>query len=81
MFPTLFKIIDQYQRKDTSLMANFITGKYKCGSFSGGSNNNFNLITCKDNSFISLILQRYVLNWYHMYILNPELDWMEAMIR
>ena len=53
---------------------------YKTGSFCGGSNINLNLITCDNNFFIKLIIQSYVSHWYHMYILHPGIDKMEAMV-
>ena len=48
IFPINFKIIDRYQWKDPSLMAQLKTGKYKRSYFCAESNNNFNLITCED---------------------------------
>ena len=56
-FPISLRTIDQYQRKDPDLMAKLKTGKYKCVSICGGSNNNLNLITYEDEMVIKLILQ------------------------
>ena len=35
---------------------------------------------CKDNIFIYSIIQKYVLHWYHMYLIHPGMDRTEAMI-
>ena len=37
-FTAIFKIIDQYQRKELILMAKLKTSKYKCGLFCEGRN-------------------------------------------
>ena len=62
-------------------MAKYKTSRYKSVSICGDSNNNFNIIMCEEKIIIPLILQSYVLNWYHTYILHPGLDRTEAMIR
>ena len=56
----LLYITDQYQRKDPSLKAKYNNRTYKNGSSCGGSNMNFNLITCKGKMYVELILQSYV---------------------
>ena len=56
-------------------------GVYNKGSFSGVINIYINLIKCEGNIFILLILQSYVLYWYHMYLLHPGMDRTEATIR
>ena len=50
---------------------------YNISSFCVVSNINLNLITCKDKIFIPLVIQSYVLNWYHKYILRPVMDIIE----
>ena len=35
---------------------------------------------CEDKTVIMLILQSYVLNWYHTYLLHPGLEITEATI-
>ena len=80
MFLITFNIIDQYQRKFPSLIGNLKCGKYKRGYFFGGRNNNCTLITCKGKTFILLILQRYVVNLYHTYLLHTGLDRTQATI-
>ena len=44
---------------------------YHEGSFCGVINIYPNLIMCEYNIFILSIIQRYVLHWYHMYLLHP----------
>ena len=61
-------------------MAKLKIVQYKCGSVFGVSNNNFNLLTCEYKIVIPLTLQKYVLNWYHTYLLHPVLDRMKATI-
>ena len=78
--PVNFKIIDQYQHKESTLMEKYTTSKHKISSFCGGNNTNFNLITCEDKIFIPLILQSYVLNRYHKYLLHKGIHITEAMI-
>ena len=36
---------------------------------------------CKDNIFLMVMLHIYVSHWYHMYLLHPGLDKMDAIIR
>ena len=55
-------------------------GTYHNGPFCGGSNIYLNLITCEDDIFIPPILKSYLLHWYHIYLLLPVIDRMEAMI-
>ena len=61
-------------------MANYKDGTYDKYYFCGGSNINLNFITCEDNIFIPTMIQSYVLNWYHMYLLHPGMGRMEAKI-
>ena len=55
-------------------MDKYKTIKYKSGSIHGGINSNFNLIKFKDKIVIPLTLQIYVLNWYHVYLVDIVLD-------
>ena len=61
-------------------MAEYNKFIYKISYFCGGSNIIINLIMCEDKIYIPLILQRYVLHWYHKYLLNSRMDRTEAMI-
>ena len=72
--------MDQYQWKYHSLIAKYNTGKYKNGSFHGGSNIHFNLIKYEDKIVIKLILQSCILHCYHMYLLYQVMYRMAAMI-
>ena len=51
MFPINLNNIDQYQQNYPRLMAKIKTGKYKCSSFCGGRNNNFNLLMYEENFY------------------------------
>ena len=53
---------------------------YDKGYFRGGSNININIITCEDNIVILEMLQSYILNWTHTYLLHPGMDITEAMV-
>ena len=79
-FPIDFKTIDQYQRKYPSLLAKYEMVTYKKGYFCGDSNTQLKLIIHKDNVVITLIIQRYVLYWYHTYLLHPGMDVTAATI-
>ena len=72
--------IYQYQRKNPNLMDTYNKCIYKTGYFRGGSNIDLNNIMCEDNIFILLILKKYVLNWYHTYILIQGMYRTEAMV-
>ena len=52
IFPISFKLIYQYQPKESILMAKDEMGTYHKGSFCGEINVNIRLITCEDNNFI-----------------------------
>ena len=79
-FPLSFNIIHRYQREDPFLMEELNGKKHQKGSFYGGWNTIL-LITYKNKIVIPQKIQKYVVNWYHMYLLNPELDRTEATIR
>ena len=49
------------------------------GSFCGGRNA-VELITYEGKIVIPQLLQKYVVKWYHTYLLHPGLDRTEAMI-
>ena len=80
-FPINLKLIAQYQQTELILVAKYEYGMYHKGYFCGGSNIDLNLIMCEDNIFIPSKLQSYVLPWYHLYLLYPVMDIMEAIIR
>ena len=61
-------------------MAKYNMGTYKTVSFSGRSNIDLKLITCRDNNVLLLILQSYILHYYHMHLLHTGMDRTESMI-
>ena len=52
IFPITLKIIDQYQRKYSSLRDKYAMGTYQKDYFCGVINININLITCEDKIVI-----------------------------
>ena len=61
-------------------MDKYKEGKYRKCYFRGGSNSHINLITCEYKIVILSIIQGYLLNWYHTYLLHPQMDRTKAMI-
>ena len=53
---------------------------YQKGSLRGGNNININLIMSEGKIVIPSIIQICVLHWYHMYLIHPVMDRMEAVI-
>ena len=79
MFPITCRIIYQYQRKDKELLDRLKCANYQTKYFCGGGI--FTQIICKDNEIvIPKIFQKYDVNWYYMYLLNPGIDRTEAYI-
>ena len=62
-------------------MAKYKNDMYHKGYFCGGSNDDLNLITCKDKIVIPSKIQSCVSHWHHTYPLHPGMDITEAMIR
>ena len=79
VFPISLKLTNQYQQKHPILMDKYKRGKYKTGSFCGGSYIYLNPMTCEDKIIILLIMKSYVLHWFHRYLLHPRMDKTEAM--
>ena len=79
MFPLSFNIIDRYQREEPFLTEKRKCAKYKKGSFRG-YRNTIELVTYEGKIVIPHKLQKYVMKWYHTYLLHPGLDKMEAVI-
>ena len=71
VFPIHLTLIDHYEQKQPILMAKYNECIYKTGYICEVSNINLILIVCRDNIVTALILQIWVLNWYHTYILHP----------
>ena len=74
------KLIKTYQRLEPSITAKYKDDTYQKGSFCGGSKFYLKLVTCKDKIVILSKLQRYVLHWYHTYLLHTGMNRTEAMI-
>ena len=56
-------------------------GPYHKSYFLGGSNVDLTVITCEDKLVIPSILQKWVLHWWRMYLLNLGMYRTEAIIR
>ena len=61
-------------------MAKYYYGTYHKSSFYGGSITGLNLITCENYIVIPSKIKKYVLHWYHTYLLHPGMDITEEMI-
>ena len=57
-----------------SLLAKNKMGTYHKGYFCGGIHINLNILMCDNRIFIPSILKGYILNWYHMYLLDLVMD-------
>ena len=79
MFPLYLKLIDRYQQEDSILTEKLTCAEYKKGYFCGGRNT-IKLITYKNKVVIPQQLQRYIVKWYHTYILHTGWDRTEEMI-
>ena len=79
-FPINLNFIQQHQRVEPILMAEYKNGMYHKGYFCGSSNDNLSLTMCEDKTCIPSKLQIYVLHWYHTYILSSFLDITESII-
>ena len=60
-FPINFKLIQQHQRLERSIMAKYKNGMYHKDYFHGVGNDNLSLIICKDQIVLSSKLQGYVI--------------------
>ena len=78
-FQISFNIIDRYQREDPILSEELNSAEYQKGSFRGGRNN-IELVTYQDKIAIPQKLQKYVVKWYHTYLLYPGLVLTEVII-
>ena len=84
-FPLTFKFIDKYQRKDSTLMGKLKSSinknnGYHTESFRGGGKS-IELICYNSKIVIPTALRKYVLNWYHTYLLHPGSTRMEETIK
>ena len=79
MFSLSFNIIDGYQREDPFLSEKLNSAEYQKGYFRG-DRNTIRLVTYKNKIVIPQKLQKYVVKWYHTYLLHTGLDQTEAII-
>ena len=72
-FPIYFNLIYLYHQEDPILIEKFIFIEYQTSYFSG-IQNNIELVRHKDKTIIPKLIQKYVVKWYHTYVLRPVLD-------
>ena len=73
-------MIQKYQQVEPSIIAKYKNGMYHRGYFCGGSNIYIKLIKCEDKIIIMSKLQKFVLHWYHTYLLHPGMYITEVLI-
>ena len=78
MFTITFDLIDQYSCKCTCMMEKLTCARYKSGSFCEVQNN-INIIRYNDKIVIPDKLQKYVVKWYHIYLIHTVWDIIEVM--
>ena len=75
-------ILKQYNA--ISFNTPFLTGELKLAEYIKdyfrGGRIIIQLLTCEDKIVISYKLQKYVVKWYHTYLLHPVMDIMEEII-
>ena len=79
-FPLRYSILDKYQQEDQKLLENLKRGVYTAKTFRGGGKE-FLLICKNEKIVVPTVLRKYVLNWYHTYLLHPGQDRTEAAIK
>ena len=72
-FPLSFNIIYRYQWEEPFAMEKLNCEKYQRDYFCEGRNTR-KIVMCKDKIVIPKQLQKYLVKWYHTYILHPGLD-------
>ena len=78
-FPLYFNLIDRYHQEDPFLTEELKWAEFTKGYFRVGRST-IDLITYKYKRVIPQKLQKYVVKWYHTYLLHPGLDQTEAII-
>ena len=79
-FPLRYSILDKYQQKDQEMVKALRAGQYQTKTFRGGGKE-YLLITQDGKIVVPKVLQQYVLNWYHTYLLHPGANRTEECIR
>ena len=69
-FSLSFNFIDWYQREDPFRTEKVNCTKYQKGTFCEGRNT-IEIVTYKDKILIPQKLLKYVVKWYHKYLLHP----------
>ena len=69
-FPLTYKLFDDHQRKDAAILQKLKRAQYHTKSFRGGGTDR-DLICYNGKIVVPGTLQKYVLNWYHTYLLHP----------
>ena len=78
-FSLNYKLIDKFQQKDHNLVDKLKRAIYQTETFCGGKKKR--QLICKNGKIvIPDALQKYVLNWYHTYLLHPGSDHTERTI-
>ena len=79
-FPLTYKIFDHYQRKDKDIPKKLKNNTYHTKDFRGGGK--VRMLICHDDKIVvPKILQKYVVQWYHNYLLHPGAVRTEETIR
>ena len=77
--PLTYRKIYKYQQKDKELVDKIKFKNHHTKSFRGGGI--FTKLICKgDKVVITKILRKYVVKWYHTYLLNLRMDCTESTI-
>ena len=79
IFPLTYRTIDKYQPKTRNMAEKLKRAKHHTKYFCGGVNK-FMLICKIDKIEVTKILRKYVVNWYHTYLLYPGTERTEATI-
>ena len=78
-FPLTYQKIDTYQWKYHELVDKLKRTSYHTKYFCGGVIV-IELICKGKKTFMTEILQKYVVNWYHTYLIHPVMDCTEVTI-
>ena len=69
MFPLSFNLVDRYQKEEPFLTEKLNCTTYQKGYFRGGRNT-IQLVKYRNKIVIPQKLQKYVVKWYHTYLLH-----------
>ena len=77
--PLTYQTIDKYKRKDKNIVEKLKRANYHNKYFRGGVNT-FMIICKNDKIVVPTILRKYLVNWYHTYLLYPGTERREENI-